>query len=400
MKKKSINPLLFKEIDMVYPRMVSIRRAIHRNPELSGKEHQTARLVFDHLKNLGLKPVLCAGKTGVACTIRNGRGKTVVLRADLDALPVDEQNNVPFRSKNAGVMHACGHDMHTAILCGAAEVLMRFSKQWPGTITLLFQPSEEVEPGGALTLIREGRFPKKADAVLGLHVSTDYPAGVIGIKAGHDFAGLSIFEVIVHGRGGHSSTPEVTIDPIVCAAAMILELQTLVSRECSSLESAVFSVGSIHAGTQNNIIPDDARFVGTLRTLSDGLREKLSRRMREIIESTARAFRARAEVKISKSYPAGYNDPGLSARAMKTLSTVFGAKRILAREAPDMGAEDFAYYQRLAPGLFVHLGVRNAAQKDPAGMHSARFLPDEKALKTGVAFHVSVAMDLLNAGRG
>ena len=217
-------------ITSLYPRTVALRRDIHVHPELSGSEHRTARLVFDRCKALGLKPRFFVGSTGVAAKLINGSGPSIVLRADLDALPIQELNTVPYHSRVPGAMHACGHDMHTAILLGAAEALLNIKDQFAGTVTFLFQPSEERSPGGARAMLREGAFPAHADAVFGLHVNPEYPAGQVALASGVDYAGVCDFDLVIRGKGGHGATPDAAIDPIVCAASVVARLKTITSR--------------------------------------------------------------------------------------------------------------------------------------------------------------------------
>ncbi len=387
---------LFSTVNKVYPSVVQLRRKIHANPELSGEEFKTAALIHSRLDAVGLKPNFFINKTGVASTLKNRKGKTVVLRADIDALPIEEQNDIPFRSKKKNVMHACGHDMHTACLFGAAKVLIRFKEIWHGNIVFLFQPSEEVEPGGALRMIREGAFPERTSVVFGLHVSADYKTGQIALKSGKDYSNVLIFDIEVIGKGGHGAMPEKTIDPIVCAASMILNLQTLISRELPPSEPAVLTIASLHAGNRQNIIPDKAVFSGTIRTFSEKLQNHLMKRVHEVLKNIAKSFRIKVIVKWKKSYISGYNDPILTNRASKIFSDILGSDNVIFQSYPTMYAEDFAYYQKKAPGLLIHLGVRPPGKKNIPGIHNSRFLPDEKAIKTGIAVYSAFALDVLS----
>jgi len=394
-KGRLLKNQLLRLIDELYPEAVAVRRAIHAHPELSGSEFKTARLAHDYLRRLGLKPRYHVNRTGVAARINGGPGKTVVLRADMDALPIDEKNSVPFASQYPGVMHACGHDMHTACLLCAMKILVKMKDVWKGSIIALFQPSEEVAPGGALPMIREKAFPDHVDAVIGLHVSADHATGRIGFKPGGDYSGVLDFDVTVTGRGGHGATPHRAVDPIVCSCAIITALQTLISRESPSDEPSVLTIGAFHAGTKHNIIPDTAFFCGTIRTFSDARQRLLKRRAAEIAVLTAKAFGAHAAISFEKSYPPGFNDEALTKRAMRVVGDLLGKNSVVERTHPSMYAEDFAYFQRKAPGLFAHLGVIAPGSRNPAGIHSARFLPDERALKTGMALHAAMAIDIL-----
>lgn len=382
--------------DSVVPYTTNVRRHLHMYPELSGREYETARYVYTQLKSMGLKPSYCIGKTGVSAVLSSGNGPTVVLRADIDALPVAEQNTVFFKSKHDGVMHACGHDIHTATLIGAAKVLSDMKDQWSGKVVLLFQPSEEVEPGGADAMIREGLFPGDTKAVFGMHVSSEHPAGVIGIKEGACCSSVLTFDVRVIGKGGHGAKPEESIDPIVCASTMIMELQTLISRECSPLDPAVLTVGTISAGTKRNIIPDEAVFSGTIRTFETPVEKQLKMRVRDVLKGVARTHGASAEITFEKSYPAVHNDRALCKQAFDTMRKMSGKKMVLMRNKPTMGADDFAYFSQKKPGLYAFLGVRPSGKKSAPDIHSARFNPDELSLTYGVRYFAAMALDTLD----
>ncbi|HON10921.1 MAG TPA: M20 family metallopeptidase [Chitinispirillaceae bacterium] len=383
-------------IEQIYPEAVRLRRIIHQNPELSGQEYETAKLVYKYLREIGLKPDYHLNKTAVTSVIRNGRGKTVALRADMDALPITEETGLKFSSCKAGVMHACGHDMHTATLLGAASVLNRIKDSFNGTVLLIFQPSEEVEPGGAIGLIKSGAFPGNTNAVFGLHVSTDHFSGEIGLKEGADYAGIVNFDVKVKGKGAHGATPEKSVDPIVCAASMVTALQTLVSRETSTFTPAILSIGTIHAGTLRNIIPDQALFQGTLRSHSKECLHYFVKRIKEMCRQIASSYRTTAEVSFQESYPPSFNDPEITTRFSNSFSSLFGNSALVQREKPTMYAEDFSYYQQKTPGLYIHLGVKPVGRKfNGCGIHSSGFTPDETAIKTGIASHVAFACELL-----
>jgi len=388
------NNTLKELIAQTAPEITGIRRTLHRHPELSGAEFKTAKSVKDTLAAWGIPAQYHLNKTAVSAKIISGKGPTVVLRADMDALPILEENDVPFASANAGVMHACGHDMHTAILLGAAKILHQAKDSWRGTVLCLFQPSEEKEPGGAYGLIKARVFPPNAAAVFGLHVSAEHKCGVVGIKEGADYAGVMTFDVTVRGRGGHGATPEKAVDPIVCAAAMVGQLQTLISREKPAAEPAVLTVGNFHAGTARNIIPDTAAFGGTVRTYSDELQNRLMKRIRESVTATAAAFGAKASVTFDKSYPPGFNDPALAGMFRRRMASYGGLPSVADRQTPTMYAEDFARYQQIAPGLYVYLGVIPRNKRSIDEIHTPRFLPDERAIETGMAAHVLFALSV------
>ncbi len=389
------------QIESILPEITAIRRIIHQNPELSGSEKETARLVYDYLKKTGLKPSFHLNKTAVTALLNNGQGKTIVLRADMDALPIEEQTGSAFASQKKGIMHACGHDLHTAVLLGAASILNKAKNRWKGNIFFLFQPSEEVEPGGAYRLIKSGVFPKKADAVFGLHVSTDHPYDVIGAKEGVDFTGVTTFDIIIKGKSGHGGTPEKTVDPVVCSAAIISQLQTLVSRETSRFIPATLTIGSLHAGNIRNIIPDQAIMQGTLRTHSKDCMNLLVKRIENMVLLIAKSFRATAEVSFNRSYPPSYNNPELLNQFTDEFTRLASPNSLVQREYPSMYAEDFSYYQELVPGIFVHLGVNDEKKRSAIyGIHSSKFNPDERAIKTGIAAHFAFALKILSPPLG
>ena len=269
---------------------------------------------------------------------------------------------------------------------------------WKGEISLLFQPHEEVAPGGALALIKEGAFPVGAVAVLGLHSNTEHEAGRIGIKPGRDYAGVMDFEVTIRGKGAHAATPHLSVDPIVCASAIITTLQTVISRMDAPSEPSVLTVGAIHAGTKNNIIPDSSQFCGTIRAFSENQLSGIARNLKEVVLGIAESFKAHATITFEKSYPSGYNDEALTNRAVRVLGDLLGKHAVELRSAPVLLADDFAYFQKKAPGLYLHLGVSPSRKKmrPPAGIHSSRFLPDERCLKTGIMAIAGLAIDILS----
>lgn len=396
MSTELVDKILNSEIDSILPQVIGIRRKLHQNPELSGSEFKTAELIYQNLKNIGLKPSYHLNKTAVSATIYNGSKKTVVLRADTDALPIQEQTGLSFASQKKGIMHACGHDMHTAILFGAASVLNKIKDRWKGSIVLLFQPSEEVEPGGASELINAGIFPEKADAVFGLHVSTDHKTGTIGIKKGIDYAGITTFDIKIIGKGGHGGTPEKTIDPVVCISSIVTQLQTIISREIPRFTPATLTIGSLHAGNIRNIIPDDALLQGTIRSHSDECMKFIMKRIKDMTYATANSFRADAQITFNSSYPPSFNDPDLVNKFAESFSSLSGTQNVIKRDTPIMYAEDFAYYQKLVPGIFVHLGIVDNKRKSTSfGLHNSKFIPDENAIKTGIAAHIAFSVKIL-----
>ena len=400
----------------VMPKVVAWRRDIHAHPELGNSEVRTAKLVADHLRKLGLDVRTGVAKTGVVAVLRGGRpGPVVALRADMDALPVTEQVDLPFKStvrttfngQDVGVMHACGHDMHTAMLLGAAEVLAGMRAQLPGTVKFIFQPAEEGPPagetGGAKLMIAEGALSNPAPAaIFGLHVGvTPRPAGHLSYRPMGAMAGADVMRMVVRGRQTHGALPWGGVDPIVVAAQVVLGMQTVVSRQVDLTASpAVVTVGSIQGGVRNNIIPDSVVLLGTIRTFDLKMRDTIHARVRRTAEHIAQASGATAEVSFTGNAPVTFNDPALTARMLPTLKRVAGEQNV-SLSPQTTGAEDFGYFEQKVPGLFVFLGAMPKGA-DPASVapnHSPRFFADESAMPVGVKALASLALDFL-AGAG
>jgi amidohydrolase len=398
----------------IEPKVLEWRRDFHQNPELSNREVRTARLVAEHLKRIGLTPHTGIAKTGVVALLEGGRpGPTIALRADMDALPVTEKTDVPFRSRatatyrgeTVGVMHACGHDTHTAILMGVAQTLARVRAQLPGNVLFIFQPAEEGPPegeeGGAQLMLKEGLFEKwKPEAIFGLHAWAPLNAGQIGYRAGPLMAGSDAFTIVVQGRQAHGSRPWNSVDPIVTSAQIVNALQTVVSRSVDiTANPAVVSVGAIKGGIRNNIIPDSVEMIGTIRTFDPKQREHVIERIRTLAVNTAEANGAKATVTLDpRANPVVYNDPELTAKVLPALRRVAGEDNV--QEIPLItGAEDFSYFARKVPGVFFFIGVtppgRDAATA-PSN-HSDFFYVDERALPVGLNALTQVALDYLEA---
>lgn len=393
-------------------RLIEWRRHLHQYPELSGQEVATARFVADRLREMGLKPRIGVAGTGVVAVIEGALpGPAVALRAELDALPVAEELDLPFASRATGtyegrtvpVMHACGHDAHTAILLAAAEVLAGLRDRLPGSVVLLFQPAEEgvpeaQRPAGAELMVMEGVLEHPpVEAIFGLHAFAGRTAGEIGYRPGPALAAADRFEILVEGVQTHGSKPWAGVDPIVVGAEIVSALQTIVSRQIDlTHEPAVVSVGQFEAGVRNNIIPDRARLVGTIRTYDEAMRTEIHARLRRIAEKTAEAQGAHARVTIERGYPVTVNDPDLTERMLPTLERV--APGHVVAGAKITGAEDFAYYAQRVPGLFLSLGITPAGQEAAAASnHSPRFFVDETALPVGVKALAELAADYLHA---
>lgn len=372
--------------------LVAWRRHLHAHPELSNREEQTAAFVAAELRRLGYEPAEHVGGTcGVVAELPAGRGPAIALRADMDALPIQEESEVDYKSRNPGVMHACGHDAHMAMLLGAAAVLAQRQADLRRPVKLIFQGAEELPPGGAAPLIEAGVLDNVA-AIYGLHVWSDLPTGTLGTRPGPFMSAVSDFHIVVTGRGGHAAMPDQCIDPIAVAVELVAALQTVVSRSLPPAEQAVLSVTQFHAGTAYNIIPGLAELRGTFRTLNNEVSATIERRIHELSGGVAAAHGATAEVRIIPGYPLLTNDPAALEKAVSAARAVgFQDDRIL-QLPPQGGGEDFAWYARRVPGAFLFLGARNEARGCCFPHHHARFNIDETALPGGVALLVELAL--------
>lgn len=414
----AVNPLwarIDRATQAVLPKVIAWRRDIHQNPELGNREVRTSALVAAHLKALGLEVRTGVAHTGVIGVLRGGKpGPIVALRADMDALPVTEEVDLPFRStakaewggREVGVMHACGHDNHTAILMGVAEILAGMRAQLPGTVKFLFQPAEEGTPpgedGGAKMMVAEGALEDpKVDAIFGLHVFP-YEVGSIVYKPEGIMAASDTLEITVRGRQTHGALPWEGIDPIVVSSQIVLGLQTIVSRQADLTKApAIVTIGSIQGGNRYNIIPDDVKLTGTIRSFDPAMRLDIHDRIRRTAENIAEAGGATATVKITFGSVVTYNDPALTQRMGPTLKRVAGADHWIPNGRVTTTAEDFADYQQKVPGVFFFLGItpRDADPKTVAPNHSPRFFADEAALPVGVRALANLAVDYLAAGK-
>jgi carboxypeptidase Ss1 len=388
-------PSLLQEAKQIEPDIIAIRRKIHSEPELSFKEFKTAKLVAIELRKLGIQVKTHVGGNGVLGILVGARpGKVVALRADMDALPVTEDVDVPFKSKNVGVMHACGHDTHVAMLLGAAKLLARHKNELHGTIKLLFQPAEEDGGiGGAKPMIKDGVMNNpKVDYVFGLHIWGEHPTGTFGVRPGAFMATPDGFKIKILGRGGHGSRPDETIDPIFVSAQLINALQGVSSRMLSPTEPFVLSVCSIHSGTKDNIIPDDAILLGTIRTLDEKTRSKAKKHVAKIANDVCSAFGAKCVLEYIKDpYPITYNDEKVTKRATEILRKIKGSKT--KEIGVRLGAEDFARFLKEAPGTFYYLGTRNELKGCVYPNHSSKFKVDEDTLKFGAVSLATLAME-------
>jgi amidohydrolase len=399
----------------VMSKVIAWRRDIHQNPELSNRETRTAKLVADHLRQLGMEVRTGVAHTGVIGVLRGARpGPVVALRADMDALPVTEEVDVPFRSsaraqyigQEVGVMHACGHDTHVAILMGVAEVLAGMREQLPGTVKFIFQPAEEGPPpgeeGGAPLMIKEGALENpRPDAIFGLHVISGIPAGTLSYRAGPLMASADWVYITVRGRQTHGAWPWKGVDPVVTASQIVLGLQAIVSRQIDvSKEPAVVTIATIHGGARKNIIPDTVEMAGTIRSFDEDMRTDIHARIKQVAEHIALANQATAEVKVEKAVPVTVNETKLTERMVPTLKRVAG-EHSLQVQPRVMVAEDFSYFQQEVPGLFFFLGITPREQDMFAAPpnHSPKFYVDESALVQGVRAMTAVAVDFLAGSR-
>jgi carboxypeptidase Ss1 len=382
----------------IEPEIVKTRRTLHQHPELAYHEEATARLVAERLGALGIEVKRGVGGTGVLGTLKGGKkGRVVALRADMDGLPVQEMADVGFRSKVDGVMHACGHDTHVAMLLGAARILAESRDQLYGTVKFLFQPAEEHGGrGGAMPMIEDGVMnDPKVDYVFGLHIDSTRKSGEFGVREGAIMAAPDRFKVKIIGKGGHGSAPHETVDPIYVAAHVILALQGVSSRMINPVRPFVISVGAIHSGTKENIIPDVAVLDGTIRTLDEATRKLAKKKVEEVARGACKTFGATAEVEFEEdAYPVTINDPKATEGAVRVLKRLQGMK-IKHMEAI-LGGEDFSRFLQKAPGTFFFLGTDNPAKGCVYPNHSSKFKVDEDVLKFGAASLAMLAYEFGN----
>ena len=373
------------------------RRSIHEHPELAFQEVRTAALVSERLTEIGIDHVTGIAETGVVATITGARpGRTVILRGDMDALPILEETEVPFASQNPGVMHACGHDSHTAMLLGAAQLLHDRRSELAGTVKLMFQPAEE-GGGGAKLMLDEGLLDDPpVDAAFMIHVHPDLPMGSVGFRSGPSMAGMSRFEIEIRGRGGHAARPHQAVDPVVISAHIVTALQTLVSRELDPTAMGLVTMGSITSGTAANVIPDTALIKGTLRAHDPKVMEQLRTRLVELAGGVAAAMRAEAEIRWGMSYPPLACDDAMTELAAGAARDLLGAQAV--QETPiSMGSEDFAFVLERVPGSVIRLGVRAENWATVLPVHTATFDIDEDALPIGAATMASVVISYLGS---
>ncbi len=390
---------LHADVDEIMPGVIADRRYLHTIPEIGLELPRTAAYVTERLKALGVEEIrtgiAISGITALIHGTKPGAGKVALIRADMDALPILEENDVEYVSQTPGAMHACGHDAHTAMLLGVARILLDRRDQFSGTVKLLFQPAEE-GPGGARPMIEEGVLENPhVDAVFGLHVAQDLELGKIELRPGPAMANSDRFNVIIQGKGGHGASPHLAVDPVVVAAHIITTLQTVVSREVDPIDPAVVTVGPILAGQANNVIPDTAEMRGTVRSFNPERRQMLAKRVREVIEGVAASFGATATVEYNFGYPATVNDPAMTDLVIAAATELIGEEQVKIADL-QMGAEDFSYFLEQRPGCFFFVGTRNEERGLSWGHHHPRFDIDEDGMAIGMQVMAASVMQYLD----
>jgi len=386
---------LLQEAKLLAPYLQEIFFRLHRNPELGCQEYQTQALILSELEKMGI-PAEKIADTGVMGIIRGEKpGKTVAFRADMDALPVTEETGLPYCSQNPGVMHACGHDAHVTVLLGAAKILTARKASLRGNVKLFFQPAEE-NAGGAERMIAAGCMENPTvDAVFFGHTTSGYPTGSIVVRSGPTSAASNPFTVIFKGKGTHGAHPQKGTDAIVAACQAVLALQTISSRRTDPTDSVVVTIGSFHAGTAGNVLPETATVQGIIRTLKPETRTRVTADFRQIVNGIASAMDVEAEITMREGYAATINDEAMTERMKRAAATLFGEENVRKMEAPSMGTEDIGYFCQEAPGCYYHLGVANAEKGFTFPIHNPHFAVDPDALPCGAALYVQIAENFL-----
>ena len=376
-----------KEIKEIEKMIIDWRRDFHQFPELSFQEHRTGDVIADELRSMGLEPKVKVGKTGVTADLKFGNGPVIGLRADMDALPIQETSGLPFSSQNDGVMHACGHDGHMAMLLGAAKALTQKDNQYNGTVRFIFQPAEEGE-GGARYMIEDGCL-EGIDEIYGIHVWNYQPVGEVGVKDGPVLAAADMFDIKIKGIGGHGAAPQGTVDSVVVSSYLVQALQTIVSRNTNPLESTVISIGKINGGNNFNIIADEVSLSGTARAYSEENRNLIKTRMEEIIKGVEKTYNANITFDYKDGYPPTINHVGPTQKVLKAAEKVVGDKAGMPYLS--MGGEDFAYYLKEKPGCFFFVGsAPNEQELFETPHHCSHFTMDERALLVGPSIYLNL----------
>jgi amidohydrolase len=367
------------------PEFIEVRHHLHAHPELSYKEYETSKFVASKLTSFGI-PYEIKAVTGVIGIIegKNPASRIVALRADMDALPIHEENEVAYKSMNPGVMHACGHDVHTTCLLGAAKILSETKDSWEGTVKLIFQPGEEKNPGGASILIKEGVLENPAPQnIFGMHVNPQLEIGKLSFRGGKVMASADEIYITIQGKGGHAAAPHTTTDTILIASQIVVSLQQIISRNNNPLSPSVLSITSFQGGFTTNVIPTEVKLMGTFRAMDEEWRFRAHELIKRQVNELAHAMGAEADIKIDVGYPVVYNNEKLSLRAREVGESYMGAENVEETEIR-MGAEDFGYYCQQIPGCFFRLGTRNTSKGITSGVHTPKFNIDESAIETGI----------------
>ncbi len=377
--------------------IVDIRHHLHQNPELSFEEYNTQKYVLQQLNNMGINDVTPIANTGLVALIKGNKpdSRTIALRGDMDALPIEEQNDVPYKSVNTGVMHACGHDVHTSCLLGAAQILNELNTEFEGTIKLVFQPGEEKLPGGASLMIKEGVLKNPdVNSMIGQHVMPLLPVGTVGFRSGLYMASTDEIYVTVKGKGGHGAMPHLNIDPVLIAAHIITSLQQLVSRMANPSIPCVLSFGKVIANGATNVIPNEVKMEGTFRTMDEKWRADAHQKMKKLAEGIAESMGGSCDFDIHHGYPFLKNNPDVTARAKQAAITYLGEDKVVDLDIW-MAAEDFAFFSQEVPATFYRLGVRNEAKGIISSVHTPTFNIDEEALEIGAGLMAWLAVQEL-----
>ena len=385
------------EANKIKNQLIDLRRDFHSHPELDYELFRTNEKITDFLKREGIEYRITA-KTGICAIIRGAKGgKTVALRADMDALPIKDEKKCEYSSENIGKMHACGHDVHTTILMGVAKILNSIKSELNGNVKLLFEPAEETT-GGARLMIKDGVLNNpNVDAVIGLHVNESIDVGQIGIKEGVVHAASNPFTIKINGRGGHGAHPDTTVDPIVIACNLVNTLQTIISRELSPTDPGVITIGYIHGGTAQNIIPEEVTLGGIIRTMQTQQREYVKKRLTEITEGIVSSMRGRCTIEIEESYPCLYNDDSILQMVKDSAEKVIGKEKVNILQSPNMGVESFAYFSLEKPSAFYFLGCRNKSKGIINPAHGSLFDVDEDCIPIGVAIQCESTINILKS---
>ena len=384
-------------VNEINDELINIRRDFHMNPEIGGNEFRTMKKICEYLDSWGIEYIKGVAETGVVAIIRGKNdGKTIGVRADIDALPITEENDFLYKSLNSGTMHACGHDGHTTIALGTAKILKSMESVLSGNVKFFFQPAEETT-GGAERMINEGCLKNPdVDYVIGLHVDPSINTGKISMKYGKMMAASDEITIVVRGKSTHGAQPHDGIDPIFIASNLVMSLQSIISRNLSPINSAVFTLGSINGGTKGNIIPDEVKMTGILRTLDDNTRIYMKDRIKSIVENVANGLGGEGRLLIRESYCALINNDETVEVVRNIAQNTLGKENVIINEFPSMGSEDFAYFSQAVKSCYYNLGCRNEEKNAIYPIHSSKFNLDERCLKLGVELQVKNVMELLN----